>query len=104
MGNGCIIKMKLKVKDIDISSGGPLIAVLNHKDAAMLYLHVMDRIKIRKGKNIETVVVDIAQNGNIISPGMIGVFDEVVKSLSLKNNEPVEIMLARKPLSKLYKE
>jgi len=94
--------LKLKVKDIDISSGGPLIAVLNHKDAAMLDLHVMDRIKIKKGKNIETVVVDIAQNGNIISPGMIGVFDEVVKSLSLKNNEPVEIMLARKPLSISY--
>ena len=94
--------MKLKAKAMDISSGGPLITVLNHKDAAMLDLHVMDRIKIKKGKNIETVVVDIAQNGNIISPGMIVVFDEVASSLSLKNNEPVEIMLARKPLSISY--
>src|SRR3989338_5784211 len=91
--------MKLKVKDIGISSGGPLIAVLNHKDAAMLDLHVMDRIKIRKGNKIETVVVDIAQNGKIIPPGSIGVFDEIVKSLSLKGNDIVEIMIARKPLS-----
>ena len=91
--------MKLKVKDIDISSGGPLIAVLNHKDAAMLDLHVMDRIKIRKGRKIETAVVDIAQNGNIIRKGSIGVFDEVVSSLRLKGNELVDIMAARKPLS-----
>jgi putative thymidine phosphorylase len=94
--------LKLKVKDIDISSGGPLIAVLNHKDAAMLDLHVMDRIKIRKGKKIETVVVDIAQSGMIIKPGKIGIFDEVVTSLKLKNNDSVEISLARKPLSLDY--
>ena len=59
--------MKLKAKDLDISSGGPLIAVLNHKDAAMLDLHVMDRIKIRKGGKTETVVVDIAKNDKIIN-------------------------------------
>ena len=94
--------MKLKVKHMDISSGGPLIAVLNHKDAAMLDLHVMDRIKISKGKKIETVVVDIAQNGKIISTGKIGLFDEVVESLNLKNNDNVEITIARKPLSLDY--
>ncbi|MBI2655368.1 AMP phosphorylase [Candidatus Woesearchaeota archaeon] len=94
--------MKLKAKDMDISSGGPLIAVLNHKDAAMLDLHVMDRIKISKGKKIETVVVDIAQNGSIIRQGKIGLFDEVVESLNLRNNDNVEIAIARKPLSLDY--
>ena len=94
--------MKLKVKDIDISSGGPLIAVLNHKDAAMFDLHVMDRIKISKGKKIETVVVDIAQNGKIIPQGKIGLFDEVAESLNLKNNDNVDITIARKPLSLDY--
>src|SRR3989338_754311 len=94
--------MKLKVKDMDISSGGPLIAVLNHKDAAMLDLHVMDRIKIRKGKKIETVVVDMAQNGRIIPRGRIGLFDEAVQSLNLKNNDGIEITIARKPLSLDY--
>jgi len=91
--------MKLKARDMDISSGGPLIAILNHKDASMLDLHVMDRIKIRKGKRTETVVVDIAQNGKIIPQGRIGAFDEVVSSLGLKDNEPVEVSAARKPLS-----
>src|SRR3989338_6290687 len=91
--------MKLKVKDIDISSGGPLIAVVNHEDAAMVDLHVMDRIKIKKGHKIETVVVDIAQSKKVVPKGKIGVFEEVIDSLRLKNNDKVEITIAKKPLS-----
>lgn len=91
--------MKLKAKDIDISSGGPLIAVMNNKDAAMLDLHVMDRIKIKKGNKIETVVVDIAQSSKVVPKGRLGVFEEVISSLNLKNNDIVDITIARKPLS-----
>jgi len=91
--------MKLKVKDIDISSGGPLIAIMHHKDAEILDLHVMDRIKIKKGNKIETVVVDIAQSSNLISRRKIGVFEEVIKSMNLKNNDTVDVAIARKPLS-----
>ena len=91
--------MKLKVKDIDISSGGPLIAVMNYKDAAMLDLHVMDRIKIKKRSKIETVVVDIAESDKVVAKGKIGVFEEVISSLKLKNNDNVDIAVARKPLS-----
>lgn len=91
--------MKLKVKDIDISSGGPLIVAINHKDAAILDLHVMDRVKVRKGRKIETVVVDIAETDKVVQKGRIGVFEEVLDSLKLKNNDAVEITIARKPLS-----
>ncbi|MBI4452275.1 AMP phosphorylase [Candidatus Woesearchaeota archaeon] len=93
--------MKLRAKDLDISSGGPLIAVLNGKDAALLDLHVMDRIKIKKGAKIETVVVDIAQ-GKIVPQGKVGIFEEVIGSLKLRNNDEVEISIARKPLSLDY--
>ncbi len=91
--------MKLKSKDLDISSGGPLIAVLNRKDAQMLDLHVMDRIKVKKGKKVETVVVDIAQSSRIIPRGRIGVFEEVIASLKLEDNDSIEISIAKKPLS-----
>ena len=91
--------MKLKIKDIDISSGGPLIAVMNRGDAALLDLHVMDRIKIKRGKKIETVVLDIAESDEIIPKGKIGVFEEVIRSIKLKNNDEVKIIPARKPLS-----
>src|SRR3989338_8932806 len=92
-------KMKLKVKEVDISSGGPLIAVMNKSDAALLDLHVMDRIKIKKGKKIETVVLDIAESKKIIPERKIGMFEEVIHSLKLKNNDEVTIIPARKPLS-----
>ena len=91
--------MKLKVRDIDISSGGPLVAVMNHEDAAMLDLHVMDRIKIKKGHKIETVVVDLAQSNKVVPKGRLGVFEEVIHSLKLKSNDKVDISIARKPLS-----
>ena len=85
--------MKLRVKDIDISSGGPLIAVVNYEDAAILDLHVMDRIKIKKGSKVETVVVDIAESRKIVPKGRIGVFEEIIKSLKLKNNDEVDIII-----------
>ncbi len=94
--------MRLKVKDMDISTGGVLVAILNKKDAQTLDIHVLDRIKIKKGKRIETVVVDIAESHKAVPQGKIGVFEEVFDSLKLKNNDVVKIMLARKPQSLEY--
>src|SRR3989338_8035269 len=94
--------MRLRAKDIDISSGGPLIVVLNHKDAKMLDLHVMDRIKIRKGSKSETAVVDIAESDRIVPKGKIGIFEEVIKSLKIRNNDRIDVQPARNPLSLVY--
>ena len=91
--------MKLKIKDMDIATGGPLVAILNKKDALKFDLHHMDRIKVMKGKKIETVAVDIAESSKAVPQGSIGVFEEVMDSLKLKNGDKVGIKLARKPLS-----
>ena len=91
--------MKLKVKDMDISSGVTLVAVFNKHDAELLDLHLMDRVKIIRGSKIETAVVDISQNGNVIKQGSVGLFEEVMSSLKIKNNDSVEIKIAKKPLS-----
>ena len=94
--------MKLKIKNIDISSGGKFIAVLHHSDAEKMDIHSADRIKISKGDSIETVSVNLAQNGDMVKEGAIGLFSEVGKALNLKDNETVTISLARKPLSIEY--
>ena len=91
--------MKLKALDMDIATGGPLIATMNYDDAAKLDLHEMDRIKIIRGKKIETVVVNIAKTHKSVPHGYIGLFDEVIDSLGIKNREIVKIVPARKPLS-----
>ncbi|MEA2036234.1 MAG: AMP phosphorylase [Nanoarchaeota archaeon] len=91
--------MKLKVKDMDISSGGPLIAIINEKDAKDMDLHFGDRIKIKKKGKIETVLLDIGKSKKSAGLGKIGLNEEVLVSLRLKHNDTVSITPARKPLS-----
>lgn len=90
--------MKLQVKYLHISTGGALIAILNQKDAEKLDIHPLDRIKLLKGKRIETVIADVSA-ARLVPRGSIGVFDEVTRSLDLKQKDKVQIMLAGKPLS-----
>lgn len=91
--------MKLKVKDMDIATGGTLIAIINRKDAERLDLHHEDRIAIRyKGKKV-TVVMDIAESKKAVRAGHIGLFEEVLKRLRLKTNDIVKIDLEEKPKS-----
>ncbi len=91
--------MKLEVKDMDISSGGALIAVLNEKDAEKMDLHSRDRVKIIKKGKIETVLLNIGESEKAVGKGKIGLYEEVLKSLRLKEGNKIEMSPARKPLS-----
>ena len=95
-------KMKLKVKDLDLSTGGPLVAVLNDEDARKLGLYASDRIVIKKGKREISVLVNIAENHGKVRTGCIGIFEEVMKELKLKNNNLVSIYVDNKPESLQY--
>lgn len=91
--------MKLKVKDVDIASGGIFIAVLHEKDALDLAIHASDRIfikRVRTNKHI-TAVADIATGG--VKQGEIGLFEEGLKKLEVKNNDSVEVECGRPPSS-----
>lgn len=91
--------MKLKVKDMDIATGGILIAILNHDTARQLDLYPEDRIRIRKGKRETIAVVDISENDKVIGKGSIGLFEEVLDKLNLKDGDEVLIDLQKKPVS-----
>jgi len=91
--------MKLKVKDMDISSGWALIGILNRKDAKKMDLHNRDRVKIMKGRKTETVMLNISESEKVVGKGKIGLYEEVIESLGLKNGDIVKIVPARKPLS-----
>ncbi len=90
---------KLKIKDMDISTGGILIAILNETDASKFDLHPLDRIKLKKGHKEETVILDIAESSKAVKPGTIGLFEEVLDSLNAKDNDVITIMPAGKPKS-----
>jgi len=96
--------MKLKIKDVDIASGDILVAILNEKDAINLGVQATDRIKIKRlrtNKHI-TAVVDLATS---IKPGQLGLFEEGIKLLNLKDKDTVEVTCGEPPKSiKLIKD
>ncbi len=94
--------MKLKVKDMDIATGGPLIAILNEKDARLLDLHVGDRLRLfYKNKSIVTIV-DIAESEHAVPQGFIGLFEEVLKALGTGDYRMVKVQLEERPVSVGY--
>lgn len=91
--------MKLKVKDMDIATGGILIALINQHDARLLDLHAMDRVSVRKGKRKTVAVVDIAESGKAAKKGTVGLFEEVLDIIKAKHGDIVEVHIEKKPES-----
>jgi len=94
--------MKLVVKDMDIATGGVLIALLNHEDAKKLDLHHEDRIRIKKARREAIAVVDIGESRKAVPKGQIGLFEESLSQLNAKDGDVVEIFLEKKPDSVKY--
>jgi len=91
--------MKLKVKDMDIATGDVEVVILNQDDAALLDLHHMDRILVKRGKKSATAVLDIAESKKAVPHGRIGLFEEVIDAIKAKHGDIIEISLAKKPKS-----
>ncbi len=54
--------MNLSVKDMDLATGGVLVAILNENDAQTLDLFPNDRILIKKGSKETVAVVNISES------------------------------------------
>lgn len=92
--------MKLKAQDIDIATGSTLVVILNKKDAENFDLYALDRVMVGKGRKKTIAIVDIAERA--VSAGKIGLFEEVKEALNAKNNDLIELSLAKKPRSVQY--
>lgn len=91
--------MKFIVKDLDIGTGGAMIAILNEEDAEHLDFHSEDRILVIKGKRKEVAILDTTPSSHIVLPGTIGLMDELVEKMGLRNGDIVEIKHTKKPQS-----
>ena len=89
--------MRLKVKDVKLSTGGPYVAILNSWDAEKLDLTALDRVRLVDKNKWLVVFLDISRKG--IKPGQIGLFDEVLNALKVKNNEIINVHHEKKPES-----
>lgn len=91
--------MKFKVKDMDIATGGTLIAIINEKDAEKLDFHSGDRILVKNGKGEVTCILDISESSKAVPVGKIGLFEEVLDRIGAKGGSEVTIRFTGKPES-----
>ena len=91
--------MKLAVKDLDIGTGGPLIAVLHSSDAQRMDLHFEDRVRLSHGKRRVVAILDITSSQGVVRQGVIGLMDELVKELGVRDGQNIEVQLEQKPAS-----
>lgn len=91
--------MKFKVKDMDIATGGIMVAILNEKDAKKLDLHSGDRILVRDTGREVTCILDISESKKAVPEGKIGLFEEVLDRLNIREGHVVEVGMTGKPES-----
>ncbi|MGC8849534.1 MAG: AMP phosphorylase [Candidatus Bathyarchaeia archaeon] len=92
--------MDLRVKEINVDSGGPLIAVLNFEDSEELGVRSQGRVAVSKGSLKATAIVNTTRR--IVEKGEIGVYDELRDRLRLRGGDLVEVSAAPSPRSLNY--
>jgi len=89
--------VKLKPKHIQISSGGPYVAILNLKDCEDNDIHRGDRIQIYSKSKSVVAIVDTTMDDSFVAQGEIGFTYEISKKLRVTN--PVSVEPMGKPYS-----
>ncbi|MFH1399740.1 MAG: AMP phosphorylase [Candidatus Woesearchaeota archaeon] len=91
--------MRLRVKDMDVATGGTIVGILNKRDAELMDLHHEDRIRIKHGRREIVAILDIAESERAVAPGHIGLMEEALDAIGAKHNAAVEVVLEKKPTS-----
>lgn len=94
--------MHFTVKDMDIASGGIYIAILNKKDAKKLDLRSGDRVLVKHNSKEVTCILDISETKKAVPEGKLGLFEEVLDHLHVKNNDHIDLKYTRKPESVIH--
>ncbi|MSR86276.1 thymidine phosphorylase [Candidatus Woesearchaeota archaeon] len=91
--------MKLKVRNVQLTTGGPLVAVLHEKTAKALGIFPTDRLHVRRMHKKEgaNCVINITKKG--VQEDEIGLFEEVIKKLKVSHGVHVEVEQAEHPVS-----
>ena len=88
--------MELRVEVLMITTGGSRIAILSEESANLLGVHSSDRIKIIYRNQEMIAIANIALH---FPPNSIGLYEETVEALGVKENEKVKVQLAALPES-----
>jgi AMP phosphorylase len=88
--------MELSVETLMITTGGSRITLLSEQTASLLGVHSSDRIKITCKKQEMIAIANIA---DYFPPNRIGLYQETVAALGVKEGEIVNVQLAPLPES-----
>ncbi len=88
--------MILKAKFLGLEAGGKPIVVLNKDDADELGLKSLGRVYLRANKK---ELVAILNTSKSLAKGVVGVYEEVVGSLQIKEGSEIDVEVARYPNS-----
>lgn len=91
--------MRLKVKDVKLSTGGPLIAILNEEDAKKLDLHALDKVQLKRIRAKEEIHANLDISSEGIETGEIGLFKETLEKLGVKEGTHIELNPMKQPSS-----
>jgi AMP phosphorylase len=89
--------MKLKIKELKFIAGKP-VCMIHQETAKELNLSIGERIKIKNNKNKELISAVNVVFG-VLKPKEIALSEDIINTLSLKENSLVDIELAGKPHS-----
>jgi len=90
-------RMKLRVKILGINAGDKPIAVLHEDDAEDLGIRSLGRVLIKhEGK---TSVAILNTTKRIVGRGEVGIFDEIVEDMELKEGAGVDVVVSEFPNS-----
>lgn len=89
--------MKLKVKILGMNAGDRAIAVMHEDDAEDLGIRSLGRVLIKHGDKKTIAILNTTTK--IVNRGQVGVFDEIVEDLELKEGTSVDVVVSGFPSS-----
>src|SRR5574341_848146 len=89
--------MRLQAEYLGIESGRKPIVTLSLDDAAELGIRSGERVTLRVNGGTINAIVNIASKS--VRKGVIGVYDEIIRTLQLKDKDIVDVEPANPPLS-----
>ncbi len=96
--------MKLRVRDVDLSAGGNLVVIISRADASLLDAFAGDRVLVKNSaaRKETTAVIDIDVENKRIKKGEIGIFEELLRLLEVKDKDLVDVTYTGHPKSLQY--
>ncbi|KYH41539.1 MAG: putative thymidine phosphorylase [Candidatus Bathyarchaeota archaeon B26-2] len=89
--------MRLTAKFLGLEAGGKSVVVLNKEDAEELGVPTLGRVKVRSNGKEVTAIINTTTA--LIDVGVIGLYDEVRRSLDIKEGDVLDVEIAPSPTS-----